>query len=348
MQPLNGNSEDKAPFKQGVEAHLEPLLQATPLEYRVAESALYTQATLQSLGARKWITRVPATLKEAQRVLAATPSEPMNVLDEDYRYRELVSTYAGIEQRGWLIESTPARQRALKIVNHQVLKGSGKEAQAFQRLCQQTFACSSDAQQAFEQFQATLKFTTVEGGAVEALPAYDKPGRPATGQPPTTVRFRLSGALASAPQTREALLTRKSRFIVATNELDAHPLPPAERLAAYKQQSQVERGFRFMKDPLFLASSLFLKSPQRIMALMRVMTLSLLVYAALEYRMRQTLAQHQQTFPDQKGQPTSKPTARWVFQCFVGIHVLIVRQSQTPIPNLHDHHRGLLALLGPP
>jgi hypothetical protein len=42
-------------------------------------------------------------------------------------------------------------------------------------------------------------------------------------------------------------------------------------LAAYKNQQKVERGFRFFKDPLF-------------MALMMVMTLCLLVYAALEYR----------------------------------------------------------------
>ena len=41
-----------------------------------------------------------------------------------------------------------------------------------------------------------------------------------------------------------------------------------------------ERGFRFLKDPMFLASTLFLKKAQRIMALLFVMTLCLLVYAA--------------------------------------------------------------------
>jgi transposase len=78
----------------------------------------------------------------------------------------------------------------------------------------------------------------------------------------------------------------------------------------------IERGFRFLKDPLFMASTLYLKSPKRIMALMMVMTLCLLVYAALEYRIRQALQQHDQTFPNQKGQPTRTPTARWVFQFF--------------------------------
>jgi len=54
----------------------------------------------------------------------------------------------------------------------------------------------------------------------------------------------------------------------------------------YKNQQKVERGFRFLKYPMFLADSLFLKSPKRIMALMMVMTICLLVYAALEYRIR--------------------------------------------------------------
>ena len=52
-------------------------------------------------------------------------------------------------------------------------------------------------------------------------------------------------------------------------------------LAGYKGQARAERGFRFLKDPQFLASSLYLKKPERIMALLMVMTVCLLVYAAL-------------------------------------------------------------------
>jgi transposase len=57
------------------------------------------------------------------------------------------------------------------------------------------------------------------------------------------------------------------------------------------------------------------------MALLMVMTVCLLVYAALEYRIRQALKDHGATFPDQKGKPTQHPTGRWVFHSFVGIHV---------------------------
>ncbi len=46
-----------------------------------------------------------------------------------------------------------------------------------------------------------------------------------------------------------------------------------------KQEGRfVERGFRFLKDPIFFTSTLFLKKPERIEALLMVMTLSLLIY----------------------------------------------------------------------
>jgi transposase len=57
-------------------------------------------------------------------------------------------------------------------------------------------------------------------------------------------------------------------------------------LSTYKEQQGVERGFRFIKDPLFHLSGVFLKKPERIDALMMVMTLCLMVYNAGQYVVR--------------------------------------------------------------
>jgi len=128
--------------------------------------------------------------------------------------------------------------------------------------------------------------------------------------------------------------------------MNVDTLPDPEVLVQYKNQQKVERGFRFLKDPMFLADSLFLKSPKRIMALMMVMTICLLVYATLEYRMRQSMEEKNQVFPNQKGKLIQNPTIRWVFQYFVGIHVIILGNMQTTVTNLNKHHLNLLALLG--
>ena len=84
------------------------------------------------------------------------------------------------------------------------------------------------------------------------------------------------------------------------------------------------------------------------MALLMVMTLCLLVYAALEYRIRKALKDHGATFPDQKGKPTQNPTARWVFHYFVGIHLLITPGQWPVVLNLNEAHQNLLRLLGKP
>ncbi len=99
---------------------------------------------------------------------------------------------------------------------------------------------------------------------------------------------------------------------------------------------------------MFLASTLYLKKVERIMALLMVMTLCLLVYTALEYRIRQTLAGNQQTLPDQKGKPTSKPTAKWVFELFLDVHLLTITTDviQILVMNLDQELKTLLDLLG--
>jgi transposase len=159
----------------------------------------------------------------------------------------------------------------------------------------------------------------------------------------------MSACMASANPS--AVSAAKSRpqticFILATNQLDCEALSNAELIGAYKDQQKVERGFRFLKDPMFMASTLYLKSPKRIMALMMVMTLCLLVYAALEHRIREALKEFNETFPNQKGKPVANPTVRWVFQFFAGIHVLVIEQMRELVLNLNEHHAALLKLLG--
>jgi transposase len=92
----------------------------------------------------------------------------------------------------------------------------------------------------------------------------------------------------------------------------------------------IERGFAFLKDPLFLASSVFVKKPERIVALGLVMVPCLLVYRLAEHRLRTQLAATGQTVPNQLSQLTDRPTMRWMFQCFEGISLVAFSTSHGP------------------
>ena len=162
------------------------------------------------------------------------------------------------------------------------------------------------------------------------------------------VVYEIDGALASSLTPRRALIDQHSCFILATNELDATQLTPQALLEGYKGQVHAERGFRFLKDPSFLASSLFLKQPAHLMALLMVLTVCLLVYATLEYRIRQALKDHAAIVPDQKGKRMQHPTARWVLPYCVGIPLLCQAGHWPMVLNLTAEHQHLLRLLGQP
>jgi transposase len=350
MKPLSGNSSDARDFGEVVRTHVHQLQTTYGLSYLVADSALYSAENLQKLTATrtKWITRVPATLSDAQAVLAQADSQTMAPLMEGYRYRELTATYGGIEQRWVLIYSEPRRAPAQRTVDKQLRQQSEQEVKALKTLCATAFACEADARQALAAFEQTLKATSVSSYTVRAQPHYGKRGRPGRQAQPDQLVYRIEAALVASLPRRQALIDQHSCFILATNELDGAQLPPHEVLQGYKGQVQSERGFRFLKDPQFLATSLYLKKPERIMALLMVMTVCLLVYAALEYRIRNALKDHEATFPDQKGKRIQHPTARWVFHCFVGIHLLCQAGEWPMVLNLTDEHANLLRLLGKP
>lgn len=178
-----------------------------------------------------------------------------------------------------------------------------------------------------------------------ALPVYSGKGRPKKEQQPERYEYQLTGCAMSDLERVEQARLHSGTFILATNDCSGQ-LSMSDLLDIYKSQQSVERGFRFLKSPEFLTSSLFLKKPERIEALLMVMTCSLMVYAALEHRIRRELKAQNKTFPDMKKQPGQSPTARWVFLCFGGIHELRVAEAPPMVLGVNAHQRVILDCLG--
>jgi len=341
MAAAGGNVNDQAGFHGLVQRH-KGQLEGGGLQYLVADSALYTPKSLQALRETTWVSRVPETFGSACEIIHAVAGELAGG-GEEMAWRTLCVTEAGVRQRWLVVHSRAARHRAEKTLEKKHLKQGEAELKAFDRLRRQDFACEADAQAALDAFAKGLKLTMVREGRIVRQTTPAKKRRQAEGQTPCAVE----GQLASRTDVHARQLLQKSCFVVATNDTTGAVLSDEQALEAYrKDQQKVERGFRFLKDPLFMASTLFLKSPRRIMALMAIMTLCLMVYAALEHRIRQGLAQQSQTFPDQKGKPTECPTARWVFQSFMDIHILTLPTLAEIVLNLKTHHRALINLLG--
>jgi len=162
----------------------------------------------------------------------------------------------------------------------------------------------------------------------------------AEGEAPLSVGYRLLARLEVDEGKLERARRGLGRFLLATDVLDREALPAGEVLGR-----TVERGFRFLKDPLFFSGSAFLKRPERVMALGMAMALDLLVYALGEWALRRGLAETGSSLPDGKGRPTQRPTLHWVFQLFIWVR-LVELEGRPMVLNLAPHHETAVRLLG--
>ena len=345
LQPLDGNSSDKVSLLSAIIAIQTQLREADDeASVYVVDNGGYSEPNMRQLNQAgvKWVSRVSETSTEARTVLQEGSETWQQSEDGTIHWfsREM-ELPQGTER--WVIVRTQASElRAQLTLQRQVSKAQASWQQKCWHLGNRHFACEADARVALE--------------------------RELKGKPPWLhVHTQVSwfGNSTSAPLTHQwqivATLTvnrdqvdqeaaRKACWITGTNVLDPSMLSEQQLVTTYKEQGGVERGFRFLKDPLFLASSVFVKKPERIMALSFIMVACLLIYRLAEFRLRARLAETQQTIPNQVQKPTARPTMRWVFQCFEGIELLHVHTAATSLVlvlRLQPVHRLILTLLGP-
>ncbi|MFM6151848.1 MAG: IS1634 family transposase, partial [Sphaerospermopsis kisseleviana] len=142
---------------------------------------------------------------------------------------------------------------------------------------------------------------------------------------------------------RVPLSIKAAKSLIST-VLDSKELSDDSMLSEYKAQQSCERGFGFLKDPLFFADSIFLKSPERIESLGMIMGLCLLVYTLAQRQIRNALKESKSTIKNQLGKATDRPTLRWIFQCFQCIHLVTLNQEEH-ISNWNKDRDFILRLL---
>jgi transposase len=260
FEALSGNSSDKKTFTETVKAYCKQM-SASGRTYLVMDSAGFSEATLkaaqdQNMG---WLTRVPETLAQAKQLVKNTRADDLSEIEPGYKGEEIVCEYAGIKQRWLLVFSEAAQTRELKTLEKAQAKEREDAQKEWRKVESQTFNCVADAEQALGQFNKKWKYHQVTA-LVHPITQYPRRGRPAAEDQKEVVGYNLQGNIEVNTTALDEAKSILGRFIIATNELDAGKLSRAEMLENYTDQGiSVERGFRFLKDPLFFANSLFLK-----------------------------------------------------------------------------------------
>jgi transposase len=352
FEALSGNSNDKKTFTATVKAYCKQL-SGSEQSYVVMDSAGFSAATLKAAQEQgvHWLMRVPETLAQAKQLVKDTLEADMSEIEPGYKGKEVECEYAGIKQRWLVVFSEAAQVRELKTLEKTQAKELETAQKEWRKIEGQTFNCTADAEQALAQFNKKWKHHQAIATA-SPITQYARRGRPSAEDQKEVVGYNLQGSVEVNAITVDDAKRTLGRFIIATNELDASRLSAAAMLENYTDQGiSVERGFRFLKDPLFFANSLFLKKPERIMALLMIMGLALLVYSLAERKLRQALRAMNATIPNQLRKPTQTPTIRWVFQMFQGLDILLIYQNGQVVfrklVNLRPVQQQVITLLGP-
>lgn len=330
LKVADGNQTDSAVFGQILSSFKQQLNLDSLF---VADSALYTAKNLEIIKNLKWLSRVPLGIKQAKNLISQlTEAEFVDSKIPGYRWSQQYSDYAGIPQRWLVVESAVRRQADLRRIEKEIQKLEQEARQKLRQLSSQKFACEPDAIEAAIQLSGKFKYhqlTNIYATSFTGVKKTDNPG------------YKLQANIEIDHQVVAKEIQQSGRFILATNVLDVNELDPAQMLSTYKQQQSAERGFSFLKDPLFFTDSVFLKSSERIESLALIMGLCLLVYTLAQRHLRSRLIQSQAKLKNQLGQLTDRPTLRWIFQCFQAVHLLTI-SSVKKISNLTDERLEIL------
>ncbi|WP_025209083.1 IS1634 family transposase [Hippea sp. KM1] len=290
-----------------------------------------------------FISRVPSKLKKAKEILRNHNEGEFIQLDENYQAIPYIVDYEGMRQKWVLYKSSYAKSKMDKTIKREYQEKEKQEMKLIEKLQRRRFFCEADAKEVLKEKTSKLECLTITEAKLISKPKYKTKGRPKSDAKPDYYEYYwVIDTKPNKGYIEQKQNQKSGLFILATNDMK---LSEKELLDEYKSQQRIERGFRFLKSPEFLSDAMFLKNPKRIEAMLMIMTISLLVYAALEYRIRSELKNKNKTFPNQLGKPIQNPTARWVFENFFAIHLLILN-NQEQIVGLEDKHRLILELLG--
>jgi transposase len=344
----NGNASDAKIFRERAHALIKSFKDSKTPHYLIADSKLYDSKTADVLEKIPFITRIPGTIKLEEEMIKKALQKPLQEweqLDDTYRFQRFEVEHYNLKQRWIVVSSQEAQSRGEKRIKALCEKEKEKLEDCLKKLSSEKFSCPSDAHKSLEKYAKGIKFHDLEIMKITERKIYLSKGRPHPDSP-YEIKYQVHGIIKEVKEAKKNAIQEASCFIIATT-IPIRDLSDKETILAYKNQNTaIEKGFRFLKDPLMFTSSLFVKKSERIMGLLMVMTLSLLVYSIAQRRLHQTLKKVKGTLPNQIRKEISNPTLRWIFQLLDGVEIVHIKVNNTVtevISGLTDLRRRILS-----
>lgn len=340
LKSASGNQSDSSSFAKIFLEYKEQIQKeeiGNEDNLMVADAALYNAKNISSLFGTKWLCRVPMTIGQAKELASTLLSTDfISSSLTGYYYSVVKSNYGGVEQRWLVVESTERKESDLRQLEKRISKSKASALSHLKKLLESKFNSHQEAIKAVDSLNKKLQYHQINH--IDYLEKESKNKK-------DKINFyQVSASLSENINAIKKAYQSAGRFVLATNILDEKSLSNDDMLSEYKAQQSCERGFGFLKDPLFFADSIFLKSPERIEAMAMIMGLCLLIYTLAQRQIRKALSASESTIKNQLGKSVNNPTMRWIFQCFQSIH-LVKFDQEISISNLTSERKYILSFL---
>jgi transposase len=240
----------------------------------VADAAMVTRGNLAAVGGNLFITRLPFTYGEAERVVsealaggawAAVEQAPASGSRRPAAYRvcEMAVSIEGRSYRAIVVHSDAGDKRRQKKLERALSASLAQAAEILKAAGKTEYFCREDAAAAAAKLAGEAsRYHSCECAVREQL-TYARGRPPKNGERRVAkTRYVLEGSVVERSTEVERLRQAAGCFVLLTNVPATGEMAhaPCEVLAAYKEQHGIERNFSFLKDPL-IVNDLFLKRP---------------------------------------------------------------------------------------
>lgn len=334
----NGNASDKTinnAMLTNLSKHMAKHGLAEGAFVYITDSAMVTPKNLEAIGGNLFITRLPFSYAEADRVvLDAVKSGKWTGVETEvqssgsrkaakYRVCEMTVTIEKNSYRAIVVHSDAHDKRRQKKLNRRLAESLEKTEAMLKEAVKVEYFCREDAEAAAEKLcREKSIYHSCECRVVEKV-TYFRGRPPKNGKRKISeIRYILEGDVVERSEEVERIREAAGCFVLLTNTPTEGDMShsPEDVLAAYKEQHGIERNFGFLKDPL-IVNDLFLKRPDRIEVLGFILLTSLLLWNLMEHVMREYLKRTDTTIPGWDRKPTDKPTSFMMTTKFKGLLV---------------------------
>jgi transposase len=347
-ETFSGNTSDKDIFEKVI-MKVQNYIRDSAIDHKfiyVADSALYTlKFLLNKEITGDWITRVPESISRAREIVERNfDSILWHKINDDYKIMELIESYGGKTQRWILVRNRKAKYKELATLKKNLEKQEKNIEKKLEKTSSKVFQSKEEISLVLQTIKENFKCFIFE----KKIKGFYKKQR---GQHRRVlIGFKVEITCKRNGPMIKRIENRKGRFILATNIIEEEKLTAKEILNAYRGQTMnIETCFKFIKDKTYRLNSITQTRPERIEAMMPVISLILLLNNLGQMQLREELADKNKTVPNQIGKEIKNPTLKWAFQLLKKISkstVQICGKIYEQFNEIHEVQRLIIEAFG--